>query len=51
MGVRDVEANKVEGAYRESFKKVLSSEEYSQLEPQIKEFLSYFKPNVRKGDE
>lgn len=49
--VRDVGVDKVQEAYKESFHKVFSGQEYAALAGDINQFLQFFNENAHAGDE
>lgn len=49
--VRDVPADKIQSAYRESVADALSEAESTQLKPQIDQYVGFFSEDVKKGDE
>ncbi len=48
---RNVGAGKIQGAYRDGFKKHLSKEKYTELEPLIEQFVGYFSNDVKEDQQ
>ena len=48
---RDVDAEKIQGAYREGFEKNSSEEEWKEIAPKIGEFLAYYGQDVKENEQ
>ena len=48
--VRDVDVEKIQGAYRDGFKENLSEADATALAPLVEQFLGYFKKEVKEND-
>lgn len=48
--VRDVEAKKIQDAYRDGFRKNASDEEFAEIEALVENFAAYYQKDVVKGD-
>jgi hypothetical protein len=48
--VRDVEAKKIQDAYRDGFRKNASGEEFAEIEDLVETFAEYYQKDVVKGD-
>lgn len=48
--VRDVEAKKIQDAYRDGFRKNASGEEFAEIEGLVENFAGYYQKDVTKGD-
>jgi len=48
---RDVDAAKIKETYSDGFKEHSTPEEYKQVEPSLKQFLSYFSKDVKENDQ